>query len=236
MRLLPVRVQGVEAPGEIVAAIRYANLHKLADLLIVGRGGGSIEDLWAFNDERVAYAIFESQIPIISAVGHEPDVTISDFVADLRAATPSNAAELAVPDQESLRQTLDSMQESMAYSLQRQLKGARQHLKTLASSSSLQSPDAYLRQRRELLSAVTTRLVAAQSRGISVNKQRFVALTSKLDAMSPLKVLTRGYAMPQKGDGSLLKSVKSVAVGDTIKVALQDGIVSAQVSDIKENA
>ena len=236
VRLLPVRVQGVEAPGEIVAAISYANIHKLADLLIVGRGGGSIEDLWAFNDERVAYAIYESQIPIISAVGHEPDVTISDFVADLRAATPSNAAELAVPDQESLRQTLDSMQESMAYSLHRQLKGARQHLNTLASSGSLQSPDAYLRQRKESLSAVTTRLAAAQNRGISAKKQRFVALASKLDAMSPLKVLTRGYAMTQTEDGSLLKSVKAIAPGDMIKVSLQDGIVSAQVSDIKENA
>ena len=236
VRLLPVRVQGVEAPGEIVAAIRYANHHKLADLLIVGRGGGSIEDLWAFNDERVAYSIYESQIPVISAVGHEPDVTISDFVADLRAATPSNAAELAVPDQESLRQTLDSMLESMAFSLQRQLKGARQHLNTLASSSALQSPDAYLRQRREILSATTNRLIAAQSYGIAVKKQRFVALTSKLDAMSPLKVLTRGYAMTQREDGSLLKSVKSVSVGESILVSLQDGVVTAQVSDIKENA
>lgn len=235
VRLLPVRVQGVEAPGEIVAAIRYANHHKLADLLIVGRGGGSIEDLWAFNDERVAYSIYESQIPVISAVGHEPDVTISDFVADLRAATPSNAAELAVPDQESLRQTLDSMLESMAFSLQRQLKGARQHLNTLASSSALQSPDAYLRQRREILSATTNRLIAAQSYGIAVKKQRFVALTSKLDAMSPLKVLTRGYAMTQREDGSLLKSVKSVSVGESILVSLQDGVVTAQVSDIKEN-
>ncbi|MBQ9168699.1 MAG: exodeoxyribonuclease VII large subunit, partial [Oscillospiraceae bacterium] len=103
VRLLPVRVQGAEAPGEISAAIRYANHYAIADLLIVGRGGGSIEDLWAFNDERVAQAIYDSEIPVISAVGHEPDVTISDYVADLRAATPSNAAELAVPDQEALR-------------------------------------------------------------------------------------------------------------------------------------
>ena len=115
VKLLPVRVQGVEAPGEIAAAIRYANHHQLADLLIVGRGGGSIEDLWAFNDERVAYAIYESEIPVISAVGHEPDVTISDFVADLRAATPSNGAELAVPDKESLLQTFDSMQSSVPW-------------------------------------------------------------------------------------------------------------------------
>ena len=236
VRLLPVRVQGVEAPGEIVAAIRYANFHKLADVLIVGRGGGSIEDLWAFNDERVAYAIYESEIPVISAVGHEPDVTISDYVADLRAATPSNAAELVVPDQENLRQMLDSMLESMSYSLMRQLKNARQHLKMLSTSNALQSPLAYLRQRREVLSATTNRLVAAQTRGIALKKQRFVALTSKLDAMSPLKVLTRGYAMTQTEDGNLLKSVKSVSVGDSIQVSLQDGCVTAKVSDIKENA
>lgn len=235
VRLLPVRVQGVEAPGEIVSAIRYANYHKLADMLIVGRGGGSIEDLWAFNDERVAYAIYESQIPVISAVGHEPDVTISDFVADLRAATPSNAAELAVPDQEALRQTLDTMLENMSYSLLRQLKGARQNLQTLARSNALQSPDAYLRQRREALTVATNRLAAAQDRSISLKKQKFVALTSKLDAMSPLKVLTRGYAMTQTADGSLLKSVSSVAVGDSIKVSLQDGCVTAKVTDVKEN-
>ena len=114
VRLLPVRVQGAEAPGEIAAAIRYANHYRLADLLIVGRGGGSIEDLWAFNDEQVAHAIYDSQIPVISAVGHEPDVTISDYVADLRAATPSNAAELAVPDQDALRQNLDAMSAAMA--------------------------------------------------------------------------------------------------------------------------
>ena len=235
VRLLPVRVQGVEAPGEIVAAIRYANFHKLADVLIVGRGGGSIEDLWAFNDERVAYAIYESEIPIISAVGHEPDVTISDYVADLRAATPSNAAELVVPDQETLQQALDSMQESMSYSLMRQLKNAKQHLKMLSTSNTLQSPVAYLRQRREVLSATTNRLVAAQTRGIGLKKQRFVALTAKLDAMSPLKVLTRGYAMTQTEDGNLLKTVKSVSVGDSIRVSLQDGCVTAKVSDVKEN-
>ena len=235
VRLLPVRVQGVEAPGEIVAAIRYANIHKLADVLIVGRGGGSIEDLWAFNDERVAYAIYESEIPIISAVGHEPDVTISDYVADLRAATPSNAAELVVPDQENLRQMLDSMQESMSYSLIRQLRNARQHLAMLSNSKALQSPAAYLQQRREVLASTTNRLIAAQTRGIGLKKQRFVALTSKLDAMSPLKVLTRGYAMTQTEDGSLLRTVKSVSVGDSIRVSLQDGCVTARVSDIKEN-
>ena len=147
--LLPVRVQGTEAPGEIAAAIAYANRYHLADLLIVGRGGGSLEDLWAFNDERVAHAIYNSNIPVISAVGHEPDVTISDYVADLRAATPSNAAELAVPDQDAIRQTLDAMTSTMATSVNRQLKAARVHLNALASSQGLQSPLGYLQQRRK---------------------------------------------------------------------------------------
>ena len=142
--LLPVRVQGAEAPGEIAAAIRYANHYQLADLLIVGRGGGSIEDLWAFNDEQVAHAIYDSRIPVISAVGHEPDVTISDYVADLRAATPSNAAELAVPDQDALRQNLDSMCMAMTTALTRQVKAARQHLQVLSGSPALQSPTGYL--------------------------------------------------------------------------------------------
>lgn len=235
VRLLPVRVQGVEAPGEIAAAIRYANRHKLADLLIVGRGGGSIEDLWAFNDERVAYAIYESVIPVISAVGHEPDVTISDYVADLRAATPSNAAELAVQDQEALRQTLDSMSSAMATALMRQLKTSRRHLQVLASSNCLQSPMGYLKQRKDALAAVSVRMSAAQARYVQVKKQRFVALTAKLDAMSPLKVLTRGYAMTQTEDGSLLRSVKQVAVGDSIQISLCDGQLAATVSDRKEN-
>ena len=142
--LLPVRVQGAEAPAEIVGAIRYANYYKLADLLIVGRGGGSIEDLWAFNDEHVAHAIYESQIPIISAVGHEPDVTISDYVADVRAATPSNAAELVVPDQNALRQEMDALSLSMVTILEQRLKTARQHLTILSSASSLQYPDVYV--------------------------------------------------------------------------------------------
>ena len=235
VRLLPVRVQGAEAPEEIAGAIRYANYHALADLLIVGRGGGSIEDLWAFNDERVAHAIYDSGIPVISAVGHEPDVTISDFVADLRAATPSNAAELAVPDQEALRQTLDSMSSAMATALTRQISASRRHLAMLAGSHSLQSPLGYLAQRRENLHSVRDRVAAAQSKYLSIRKQRFVALAAKLDAMSPLKVLTRGYAMAQTGSGVMLRSVGQVSQGDTVSVTLSDGKLIATVSEIKEN-
>ena len=233
--LLPVRVQGTEAPGEIAAAIVYANRHRLADLLIVGRGGGSIEDLWAFNDERVAYAIYESRIPVISAVGHEPDVTISDYVADLRAATPSNAAELAVPDQDGLRQNLDAMTASMATCVSRQLKSARVHLDALSASPGLQSPIGYLEQRRKNLQMLRDRLSAAQTHQISLKKQRYIGCTSKLDALSPLKVLTRGYALTQNEDGTVIRSVEQVNVDDRIRITLGDGNMTAKVIEVKEN-
>lgn len=234
VRLLPVRVQGVEAPGEIAAAIRYANHYALADLLIVGRGGGSIEDLWAFNDERVAHAIYESRIPVISAVGHEPDVTISDYVADLRAATPSNAAELAVPDQEALRQTLDSMSSAMETALNRQLKAAQQHLSILSQSPALQSPTGYLAQRGKSLELLKNRMLSAQNHCISQKNARYIAAVSKLDALSPMKVLTRGYSMAQTERGEVLRSIEQVTLGDQIIISLSDGSLTASVTDKKE--
>ena len=236
VRLLPVRVQGAEAPGEIAAAIRYANRYRLADLLIVGRGGGSIEDLWAFNDELVAHAIYESEIPVISAVGHEPDVTISDYVADLRAATPSNAAELAVPDQDALRQNLDAMSSAMASALSRQLKAARQHLNVLSQSPALRSPTGYIEQREKSLELLKNRLIAAQNQSITRKNQRYIAAVSKLDAMSPLKVLTRGYSIAQTEAGEVLRSVRQVELGERVSVLLSDGKLSATVMDKKEEA
>lgn len=233
--LLPVRVQGVEAPGEIASAIQYANHFALADLLIVGRGGGSIEDLWAFNDEKVAYAIYESKIPVISAVGHEPDVTISDYVADLRAATPSNAAELAVADQQALMQMLDSMSAAMATAMNRQLKAARQHLNVLSASPALRSPTGYLERKGTDLTHLKERLVSAQLRSIDRNRQHYVALTAKLDAMSPLKVLSRGYSMTRMMGGEVVRSVSQVAAGDSVEIMLSDGLVTAAVTDVKEN-
>lgn len=235
VRLLPVRVQGVEAPGEIAAAIGYANYYQLADLLIVGRGGGSIEDLWAFNDERVAQAIYHSQIPVISAVGHEPDVTISDFVADLRAATPSNAAELAVPDQDALRQNLDSISAVMGNIVTRQLKNARRQLNMLAQSPSLTSPEQYIIQRKKALELLKGRIFTAQTRVIHAHKQRFIAATAKLDAMSPLKVLTRGYAMAQDEEKNLVRSVKQTKPGDQLYISVSDGVLTTTVTEIKEN-
>lgn len=232
--LLPVRVQGAEAPAEISAAIRYANHYKLADLLIVGRGGGSIEDLWAFNDEQVAYAIYQSKIPVISAVGHEPDVTISDYVADLRAATPSNAAELAVPDQDALRQNMDSMVSTMTTVLARQLKTNRQHLKILSNSPVLQSPYDYFKQKDKTLKLLESRLLSAQNQIIHFHNKSYLTNTAKLDALSPLKVLTRGYAMVQSDDGQVVRSVTQVTPGENIHIKVSDGSVAATISCVEE--
>ena len=235
VKLLPVRVQGVEAPAEIAGAIAYANRYQLADLLIVGRGGGSIEDLWAFNDELVARAIYDSKIPVISAVGHEPDVTISDFVADLRAATPSNAAELAVPDQDALRQNLDEMQNAMAVAMQTKIDRAGERLDNLANRPVLKSPLASFESRRKALELMEKRLIAAQSGNVARTRQRFVAQVSKLDAMSPLKVLTRGYAMVAKEDGTIVRSVSDVKPRDPIAVRVSDGTIVATVIGGKPN-
>ena len=235
VKLLPVRVQGAEAPAEIAGAIYYANQHNLADLLIVGRGGGSMEDLWCFNDEMVARAIFDSRIPVISAVGHEPDVTISDFVADLRAATPSNAAELAVPDQDALRQTLDEMHNAMAVAMQTKINRAGERLEQLSGRPVLRSPLASLESRRQSLELLKNQLLAAQNRRLAGERQRFIAQVGKLDAMSPMKVLTRGYAMVAKEDGTIVRSVSDVKPRQPIAVRVSDGTIVATVIGGKPN-
>ena len=233
--ILPVRVQGSEAPGEIAAAINYANLYKLADLLIVGRGGGSLEDLWAFNEECVAHAIYQSEIPIISAVGHEPDVALSDFVADLRAATPSNAAELAVPDQSALQQALDSYSLTMVNILKTRLNGYKRHLRALSESNVLTNPVSYIQQRRLALGHIQTKMTSAQHRNIHRYKNKFIAFTAKLDALSPLSVLSRGYRIMQN-NSSVVHSVAQVAVGDRVSVTLSDGKIMANILEVEEKS
>ena len=233
VRLIPTRVQGAEAPSEIALAIRLANQYKLADVLIVGRGGGSIEDLWAFNDETVARAIYDSDIPVISAVGHEPDITISDFVADLRAATPTNGAELAVPDQNSLRLNLDSYLSAITAALKKQLNSSRNHLKILSNSNVLKDPGQYIRLRRNSMENLTRRLQSVQTNIINDKRRKFVGFTSKLDAMSPLKVLTRGYAMVQN-KLSVVRSIEQVDKGTDILITVSDGSFSAKVTEVKE--
>ena len=229
VKLLPVRVQGAEAPPEIVGALRYANRHRVADLIITGRGGGSIEDLWAFNDERVARAIYDSEIPVISAVGHEPDVTIADFVADARASTPSNAAEIAVPDQTELRRWLRGAGERMEQSQEARLEALRQRLETLRSSRVMTDQLAYVQDRRMELDHVQRRLGDLSGALVSRKRERFSTLAAALDAMSPLKVLGRGYAMARREDGAVLKSYKNVSAGDRVSVTLGEGGFSCTV-------
>ena len=227
--VLPVRVQGVEAPGEICAAIAWANQHQVADLIITGRGGGSMEDLWAFNDENVARTIYHSAIPVISAVGHEPDVTISDFVADLRAATPSNAAELAVPDQNEVAVWLRQMEGRLAQAMGRRLESARRDLDRAARCRALQDPMTYVDDKRMVLDYQREKLAAGLSQALNRERQRFGALASKLDALSPLKVLGRGYAIPRREDGSVVRSTGDVAPGDALKLRVADGEINCQV-------
>ena len=227
--LLPVRVQGTEAPGELCAAIAWANRHQLADLIITGRGGGSMEDLWAFNDENVARTSYHSAIPVISAVGHEPDVTIADFVADLRAATPANAAELAVPDQSEVAVWLRQMEGRLAQAMGRKLERARKDLDRAARCRALQDPMNYVDDKRMVLDYQREKLAAGLNAALNRERQRFGQLASKLDALSPLKVLGRGYAIPRKGDGGVVRSVSDVIPGDGLKLRVADGEISCQV-------
>ena len=231
VKLLPVRVQGAEAPAEIAGAIRYANRYQVADLIITGRGGGSMEDLWAFNDERVARAIYDSEIPVISAVGHEPDVTISDFVADLRAATPSNAAELAVPNAEDIRETLRGYDIRMAQAMRKQMAQRRSALDNLAGRRVLQSPAAYFDLRRVELDYTRSRLTAAGERWLAARRHGFAQYAAALDAMSPLKVLARGYAVATDADGTVLRSAAKVQPGDPVRVQLLDGALRCTVNN-----
>ncbi len=230
--ILPVRVQGEEAPPEIVGAIKYANKHHIADLIIAGRGGGSIEDLWAFNDERVARAIFESEIPLISAVGHEPDVTIADFVADLRAATPSNAAELAVPDGEELRDALATVGIRLSQAMQKKLSDRRTRIDDLASRRVMRYPGAYIDQKRQELDGINEQLCSRYANHINQKKHEYVRLASSLDALSPLKVLARGYSIATDSEGKPITAAKSVKVGSWFRLSLSKGALGCTVDEI----
>ena len=229
VRVLPVRVQGEGAAQEIASAIRWANRYRVADLIITGRGGGSMEDLWAFNEEVVARAIAASELPVISAVGHEPDVTIADFAADLRAATPSNAAELAVPDQREVRAGLEQIQARLEHAMGRRLAGYRQALDRLSRSRSMTEPAAYFQNKRLLLDYYSRRLSHGGERCLSGQRERLGRLASALDAMSPLKVLGRGYAIPRREDGRVLTSAGDAAAGDRLLLRLSDGTLRCRV-------
>lgn len=231
VKLLPVRVQGAEAPPEIVGAIRYANRHRVADLIITGRGGGSIEDLWAFNDERVARAIYDSEIPVISAVGHEPDVTIADFVADVRAATPSHAAELAVPDQAELLERLQSLRLHIIRSQTKRLELLRRRVAELSGKRVLTDPLAAVQDKRQMLDHIQKELGRAALGRLAEPRRRAASLAASLDALSPLKVLSRGFALVTDEKGAPLRRTEDVPVGSRIEARLSDGRLLCRVEE-----
>ncbi len=229
----PVRVQGEGAAEEIAAAIHALNNRADIDLIITGRGGGSREDLWAFNEECVARAIAVSNIPVISAVGHEPDVSISDYAADLRAATPSNAAELAVPDQADMRARIESLRRRLAAAQRARLAGARRELERLRQSRMLRDMRAPIQDRRLLLDSDQRRLAMALDRQIKARRTALARLSAGLDAMSPLKVLGRGYAIARKGD-QVLTSVRQAEPGEPLEIMLSDGVLRCRTEEKEE--
>jgi len=227
--LAPAAVQGDTAPAEIVHGIENLNRYGKVDVIIVGRGGGSLEELWAFNSEPVARAISASRIPVISAVGHETDYTIADYVADLRAPTPSAAAELAVPQWYELQADLSVLQERLVAAMERQMERKRQHLDALVSKGPLTDPLWRIDQNRERLDGLNIRLSAAVTRFMADKNGILKILAAKLDLLSPLAILGRGYALAYGPRGDLLRAASEVRVADPIRVRLGEGSLICRV-------
>ena len=229
----PVRVQGEGAAEEIAAMLELVDAAGLADVIITGRGGGSLEDLWAFNEEIVARAIYRCKTPVISAVGHEPDVTIADFAADVRAATPSNGAELAVCDRAELRALLEQRARRMEKAQERRLELLRQRLRRLSERPVLRSPEGSLQQKELLLELLRQRLERAAAAAVEKRQRQFAALSGRLDALSPLKVLARGYAVATRQE-QVLHSVAQLSPGEEIRLRLSDGTALCAVERIEK--
>lgn len=229
----PVRVQGEGAAEEIAAMLELVDAAELADVIITGRGGGSLEDLWAFNEEIVARAIYRCKTPVISAVGHEPDVTIADFAADVRAATPSNGAELAVCDRAELHALLEQQARRMEKAQERRLELLRQRLRRLSERPVLRSPEGSLQQKELLLELLRQRLERAAVSAVEQDQRRFAALSGRLDALSPLKVLARGYAVATRQE-QVLHSVAQLSPGEEIRLRLSDGTALCAVERIEK--
>lgn len=228
IRLFPIPVQGKGAELEIANAIRIMNQKKLADVLILARGGGSIEDLWPFNEEITARAIYNSKIPIISAVGHETDFTIADFVADLRAPTPSAAAELAVPDIEEIKRKLETYNQRYKISLKKKIEFMKLRYQKCMSSKVFTEPTAKIKEQYINLDIIIKNLENLITNKVKDAKTKSIELISKLDTLSPLKTLTRGYSIAQK-DGKTIKSVKELKTNDELDIRFTDGKIKTKV-------
>ena len=226
--LAPVLVQGESAPEQLVRAVNKFSASKIADVVIIGRGGGSAEDLWAFNDEQLAYAVYNCETPIISGVGHETDFTVCDFVADVRASTPSAAAELAVPDRQELMSYYFKQKQYISAMLDRKIKTAQLRLENQQRRMSASSPKLKAEQLEKQLSAKSEKLTRFMSIYISDKENKLIAAKGKLDGLNPLNVLNRGYAIAEK-DEKIITSSKQLKDGDDFTVILSDGKINAKV-------
>lgn len=226
--LAPVLVQGDSAPKQLVNAVNKFSASKIADVVIIGRGGGSAEDLWAFNDEQLAYAVYNCETPIISGVGHETDFTICDFVADVRASTPSAAAELAVPDRQELMSYYFKQKQYISAMLDRKIKTAQLRLENQQRRMSASSPKLKAEQLEKQLSAKSEKLTRFMNIYISNKENKLIAAKGKLDGLNPLNVLNRGYAIAEK-DEKIITSSKQLKDGDDFTVILSDGKINAKV-------
>lgn len=229
--LYPVLVQGENSAESIVSAIEWFNEKRAADVLIIGRGGGSIEDLWSFNEEIVARAIFKSEIPIVSAVGHEIDFTISDFVSDLRAPTPSAAAELVVPDERELISKFDNVLKRIKLCSSKILDNKRLNLKFYAEKNVLTNPESMINNQKIYLDSLYKSFENSISKIAEAKKKELSVLVSKLDGLSPLGTLSRGFSVTKDEKGNVLRSVKQVKKGDLLKVTLTDGEINTRVEE-----
>ena len=229
IRLLPVPVQGEGASEKIAKAIKLANENKIADVLILARGGGSLEDLWPFNEEIVARAIYDSKIPVISSVGHETDFTIADFVADLRAPTPSAAAELAVPEIDEIYEKICEYQRRYKLDLKKKIQLIKLRYEKCIKSKSFSEPLQKINERYIKIDKVNQKLYLSISQKLSKNKNEAVRLISKLDTLSPLKTLTRGYCIATSNNGKIINSVKNIEENQIINLKFKDGNKEAKI-------
>ena len=228
----PAIVQGSEGPASIIKALQLCNRYGELDVIILGRGGGSLEDLWSFNDEGVARAVYASSIPVISAVGHETDVTITDLVADHRAPTPSAAAELAVPDVRAITGQLNSLYERLCRMAQRRVDQGRRQVMSLAERSVLQRPEERLNRLRLTLDERERSLLLAVRNGYRLSKERLTSLAGRLELLSPLGTLARGYSICQLPDGQILRRAQDARVGAMLHIILGEGRLHAEVQQI----
>lgn len=231
--LYPVKVQGEGASRELISAIDYFDRSKLCDVVIIGRGGGSIEDLWEFNSEALARRIYAAEVPIISAVGHETDFTICDFVSDLRAPTPSAAAELCVPDIRELYQRLDSCLERAGAACEREIDRKREQVMALVSALKRSGVRSLLQRRREALGFIKDKISSLVLSSFEMKKTKFLATVDKLSALNPLSVLSRGYSVAES-NSKVITSVSDVSVGDKVKIRLSNGTLDAEVTGVME--